>query len=338
MRTRRAVLKSVAAIAGAAAAMPAIIRPSQAGEPITVVTPLGFVVDFLDTMNAYSGGHFARQGLDVKVLGAINGVQMLQLVVSGRAAFGRGGSPDVVRAFAAHQQVPIAISSIAQGCTFRVYSLKAKPIREPKDFRGKTIGLITLASATGVYLDVMLAKSGIKPDEVERQATGGTPGAFEILKQGRVDCFIGSHSVQVALERAGAPVEVWNPRPYLPLPGQCYYALPGTLAANPDDAVRLLRAHKASMDEIFTGPIAPILKRAAKDFDIPGMADIDLLVAMIAADMEDRALDPARKDLMVNLPALWQDGCDALRSAGIADIADPRVLYTNRFVDAALKT
>ena len=335
MTTRR---RFFAAAAGAAmSGFPAVIRPSRAAEPITVVTPLGFTIDFLDTMNALSGGHFAREGLDAKVIGATNGVQMLQLLVSGQVTFGRGGSADVARAFAAHQSMPLSIASIAQGCTFRVFSLKAKPVLEPAHFKGKIVGLITLASATGIYLDVMLAKAGLKPDDVERQATGGTPGAFEILKQGRVDCFIAPHSIEAALERAGAPVEVWNPGSYLPLPGQCYYALSETLKTKRDITTRFLKAHKASMDELLAGPIAPILTRAAASFDIPGIADRDLAIAMVKADLGDLTLGGDGKELMVNLPGQWQAGCDALRLAGIADIADPHALYTNEFIDKALK-
>lgn len=333
---RRSILARGAAIASAAiAGFPAII-PARAAEPVSVVTPLGFVLDFFDTMNAFSGGHYARFGLDAKVIGANNGVQMTQLVAAGRATFGRGGTPDLFRMVAARQKVPMAIASIDQDCVFRVFSLKAKPVRQPADFEGKTIGLITLASATGVYLDVMLAAAGLKPDDVERQATGGTPGALEFLKQGRVDCFISSLSVAVALERAGEPVEIWNPDRYLPLPGQCYLAMPDTLAARPEVTVRFLKAIKASVDEMFAQPLAPLIRRAARDFDIPGGGDIDLAVAMVQASMTVMMLTGARSELLVNLPARWRDGAAALRAAGIVDVPDPTRLYTNQFIDQAL--
>jgi len=334
MVTRRTFISRTAAGA-AVAGFPAIIN-ARAAEPVAVVTPLGFVLDFFDTMNAFSGGHYARFGLDAKVIGANNGVQMTQLVASGQAQFGRGGTPDLFRMAAARQTVPVSIASIDQGCVFRVFSPKAKPVREPKEFKGKTVGLITLASATGVYLDVMLAAAGLKPDDVERQATGGTPGAVEILKQGRVDCFISSLGVAVALDRAGEKVEVWNPERYLPLPGQCYLAMPTTLAAQPDLTVRFLKAIKASLDEMFAEPLAPLIRRAASDFDIPGTADIDLAVAMVRESLTTKTLTGARRELMVNLPARWQGGAAALRAAGIVDIPDPSVLYTNKFIDQAL--
>jgi NitT/TauT family transport system substrate-binding protein len=338
MTTRRKFITQAAMATGAAiAGAPAIIKPSRAAEAVSVATPLGFVLDFFDTMNAYSGGHYAKFGLDCKVIGANNGVQMTQLLVSGQVNFGRGGSPDLFRMYAGKQTFPVSISSINQDCVFRVFSLKSKPVLDPKEFKGKTIGLITLASASGVYLDVMLAEAGLKPDDVERQATGGTPGAVEILKAGRVDCFISAISVEVALERAGEPVVIWNPDKYLPLPGQCYLAMRETLAARPDTTVRFLQAIKSSVDEMFNEPLAPLIRRAAKDFDIPGTTDMDLAVAMVKSAMKAMTLGNGA-DLMINLPSRWNAGCAALRAAKLVDLADPSILYTNEYVDRALKS
>jgi ABC-type nitrate/sulfonate/bicarbonate transport system substrate-binding protein len=261
----------------------------------------------------------------------------LQLVVSGQGTYGRGAPADIIRAVAAKQAAPLAIASIFQGCPFRVFSLKSKPVLEPKDFKGKTVGLITLASPTGIYLDVMLSQVGLKPGDVERQATGGTPGAYEILKQGRVDCFISTNSVETALKRANEPVEVWNPFKYLPLPGQTYYAMPETLLAKPDLTVRFLKAAMASINEILSEPLPPLIQRAAKDFDIPGASNMDLTVAMYQNTVQDllRPKDPSR--LLLNIPEGWADGCKALAAAHIVAIDEPTVLYTNRFVEAAAK-
>jgi ABC-type nitrate/sulfonate/bicarbonate transport system substrate-binding protein len=339
MTTRREFVCSAALAAGAAAiGMPMIATRARAADQIGVVLPLGFQIDFFDSMNAYSGGHFAKQGLDAKVIGANTGVQTLQLIVSGQATFGRGAPPDIIRAVAAKLPAPIAIASIFQGCPFRVFSLKSKPVLEPKDFKGKTVGLITLASPTGIYLDVMLSTAGLTPGDVERQATGGTPGAFEILKQGRVDCFISTNSVQTALKRANEPVEVWNPYKYLPLPGQTYYAMSGTLTGNPDMVVRFLKAAKASIDEILNEPLAPLIKRAAKDFEIPGVNDLDLTLAMYQNTIDEMLLSEGRDKILINIPQHWADGCKALAAAHIVEIDDPTVLYTNRYVEAALKS
>ena len=73
---------------------PAARSRSDAGEPITVVLPLGFSITFFDAMNAHSGGHYAREGLAAKVIGANTGVQMAQLLVSGQRAVICSGARD----------------------------------------------------------------------------------------------------------------------------------------------------------------------------------------------------------------------------------------------------
>jgi NitT/TauT family transport system substrate-binding protein len=338
MTSRRDVLRTGALAAGAAAiGMPALVSRAYAADPIAVVLPLGFQIDFFDTMNAYSGGHFAKYGIDAKVIGANSGVQTLQLVVSGQATYARSAPADIIRAVAAKQPAPIGIGTIFQGCPFRVFSLKSKPVLEPKDFKGKTVGLITLASPTGIYLDVMLSTAGLTPDAVERQPTGGTPGAYEILKSGRVDCFISTNAVQTALKRTNEPVEAWNPFKYLPLPGQVYYAMAETLSTKPDLTVRFLKAAKASIDEILSEPLGPLIKRATKDFEIPGVNDFDLTLAMYQDTIDELLLAQGRDKILINLPESWANGCKALSAAHIVTIDDPTTLYTNRFVDAALK-
>ncbi|HXQ50157.1 MAG TPA: ABC transporter substrate-binding protein [Stellaceae bacterium] len=338
MKTRRQILRSGAMAAGAAlAGFRAMVTPARAADQVSVALPLGFQIDFFDSMNMASGGHFARFGLDGKVIGANSGVQTIQLVASGQAMFGRGAPPDIIRAVAAKQAAPIAIATILQGCPFRVFSPKAKPVIEPIDFKGKTVGLITLASPTGIYLDVMLHRAGLTPGDVERQPTGGTPGALEIMKQGRVDCFISTVAVETAARLAHEQVLVWDPSKYLPLPGQTYYAMPETLAAKPDIVIRFLKAAKSSIDEMLAGPLPALITRAAKDFDIPGVNDLDLTVTMLDTSIKELMLPAGLDKLLLNIPAQWIDGCKALADAHIVEIADPNVLFTNRFIDAALK-
>jgi NitT/TauT family transport system substrate-binding protein len=334
MRIRRRLLLGAAAASVAAP----FVRTSRAAEPVGVVLPLGFSIDFFDAMNAYSGGHYAREGIDARIIGANTGVQMTQLVVSGQAVFGRGSPPDQVRAVAANQPSPISIATICQGCNFRVFSLASKPVMEPKDFKGKIVGLITAASPTGIYLDVMMAQAGLGPDDVERQVTGGTPGAFEIMKQGRVDFFISTLSVAVALKRANAPVVVWNPDKYLPLPGQNYLVMPDTIAGKPDLVTRFLRAIKASAEEMMKGPMAPLITRAGKDFEIPSAADLDGNVEYLETGIKEMWLSEGKENFLLNLPRRWEAGVNALHAAKLVQtVVDPSVLYTNKFIEPIMK-
>lgn len=109
-----------------------------------------------------------------------------------------------------------------------------------------------------------------------------------------------------------------------------------TLRARPAVTVQFLKAIKSSLDEMLAEPLAPLVTRAAKDFDIPGAADLDLSIAMLDAMIKEEILSEGKANVMLNIPRLWQEGCAALRDAGIVDVKDASVLYTNTFVDKAL--
>ncbi|MDB5406631.1 MAG: Tat (Twin-arginine translocation) pathway signal sequence [Rhodospirillales bacterium] len=336
MTTRREFLAGAAVVGAAATGTPFLIGASRAAEPMVFVLPLSFVPDFIDVMNAYSGGHFARQGIDAKLIGATSGAQGMQLLVTGQAQFGRGSALDEIRA-AAQKSPPIGIATINQGSSFRIISLQDRPVQKAEDFKGKTVGIISNGSPTEIFLDLMLAKVGLNKSDAERQATGGTAGAIEYLKKGRVDCFISSLSVVVALEQAGEKIVYWSTDRYAPMPGNIYMTTPEVVVARPDLVVHCLHALKASIDELMTQPTAPLFERAAKDFDIPGLQNLDTQVVYLRRVVAEAWLSQGRENLLRNIPSLWASGVEALRSAAIVDIKDPTGLYTNRFIDEALR-
>jgi hypothetical protein len=95
---------------------------------------------------------------------------------------------------------------------------------------------------------------------------------------------------------------------------------------------------KASVDEMMTKPLRPIFERAAKDFEIPGIRDIDTLIAVNDAARERLWLSEGRENLMRNVPRLWKAGADALRENGVANVKNAEALYTNRFIDVIARS
>jgi ABC-type nitrate/sulfonate/bicarbonate transport system substrate-binding protein len=332
--TRRSFLAGAAATA--AVGFPAVVAPSRAAEAMSFATPQGFSADFIDIMNAAAGGHFARQGIDATVIGGASGAQAMQFLVAGRAQFARGSALDEMIA-ASRATPPVAIATINQGSSFRLVSLRDHPVANAEDLKGKTVGVIANGSTTETFIDLILSKVGIAKGDVQRQAVGGTPGAIEFLKKGRVDCFITSLSVVVTLERAGENIIYWDTGRYVDMPGQVYMTTNEIMAAKPDLVVRCLKALKASVDELMTQPTAPIFERAAKQFDIPGLQDMESQVEYLKLAIATQWLARGKENLLINLPKVWESGVVALRDSGIADVKDPAGLYTNRFIDEALK-
>jgi NitT/TauT family transport system substrate-binding protein len=333
MQTRRQLLQTAGA-AGALIASPAIVR-AQAREPFVMMTPFGFIADFIEMMNAISGGHMAAQGLDAKLLGGQGTAQPIQQLITGQAHMIRASGIDVMRAISTTKAPLIAIGTMYQGSTFHVVSLKSKPISKAEDLAGKTVGIVSVGGTTDVYLDLILAKGGLGKDAVKREVTGNSPGAVQIMKQGRVDCFIASIQVVVALQRMKENVEIWSTDRYAPMPGQCYISTRQLIEQKPDLYTRAMKAMYASAREIMTQPLQPIFERAAKDFEIPNIRNVQELVEVEKATAERLWLSEGPENLLRNVPKLWKSGVDALRDNKVADPGDPEALYTNRFVDAA---
>jgi NitT/TauT family transport system substrate-binding protein len=335
MTTRRKFLAGTALAAGAAVGgFPAIIGKAHAGEPVTLMTPFGFDADFIDMMNAYSGGHFARQGLDAKVLGATGTVQGIQQVISGAAQFGRFSGIDFIRAVAAKGAPLEAIGTINQNSGFTIVSLKDKPVHSGRDLKGKTIGILSYGGTTETFIEVMLGKAGIAKSDAQLVVAGNSPGEVELIHQGRLDCFICTFSAAVIIQRTlNEKLDYLSVDIEVPAPGQVYHAAREVIANKPDLVRRVLAALKASVDEIMTQPIGPIFARAGEDFEIPGIKDIDTLVAYEQKAIAVNWLGEGKDNLLRNVPRRWQAGCDALRQVGFADVKDPTALYTNKFLD-----
>ncbi|HEV2571422.1 MAG TPA: ABC transporter substrate-binding protein [Beijerinckiaceae bacterium] len=332
MTNRRQLIQASAALAATAVTgFPAIVR-AQARESLTIMTPFGFIPDFIELMNGVSGGHFAAQGLDAKLLGGQGTAQPIQQLITRQVDFIRASGIDIMRAIATTKVPLVSIATMYQGSTFHMISLKSKPIEKAEDLKGKTVGIVSVSGTTDVFLDLILAKAGLKKDDVKREVSGNSPGALQLIKQGRIDCFIASIQVVVALERMKEDVLAWSTDRYAPMPGQCYISTRQIVEARPDVLKRAMTAMRASVDEIMTQPLRPIFERAAKDFEIPGIRDVEALVAVEKVTADRLWLSEGRENLLRNVPKLWKSGVDALRANNIGDPGEPETLYTNQFV------
>ncbi len=332
MTNRREFIKSTVA-ASALIASPAILR-AQTREPFVMMTPFGFIADFIEMMNAISGGHMAAQGLDAKLMGGQGTAQPIQQLITGQAQMIRASGIDVMRAISTTKAPLISVGTMYQASTFHMVSLKSKPITKAEDLKDKIVGIVSVGGTTEIYLDLILAKGGLPKDAVKREVTGNSPGALQMVKQGRVDCFIASIQVVVALQRMKEEVEIWSTDRYAPMPGQCYVSSRDMIKARPEVFTRAMRAMRASAQEIMTQPLAPIFERAAKDYEIPNIRNINDLVEVEKASADRLWLSEGRENLLRNVPHLWKSGVDALRENKIADPGDAETLYTNQFVDA----
>lgn len=311
-----------------------IAGASAAAEPVTVFIPFIFTPEYSDILNAYAGGHFAKQGLDAKVL-ASKGVQSLQQLVAGQGQFIRNVALDVIKGVTAQGLPLICIATIGQGSTFELVSLEDKPILNPAELKGKTVGIIGVGGASDTYLEVLLAKVGLRRADVNVIAAGNSPGEAMLLKQGRLDAFMCTMDTAAAARMAGEPITSWSTDKFITMPSYVHVTTRDIVDKAPDLVRRYVRAIKASVDELVSRPLEPILVRETKDFQMSGMDDMARAVRIQEMSIRDNWLAAGRQNLLRNIPEHWQAGVDALRSIGYKNLKPATYYYTNEFVDAA---
>lgn len=333
MLHRRRFLGTAAAGAGLLSA-PAIVK-AQGAEPLTFMTPFGFIPDFIEMMNMVSGGHLARQGFNPRLLGGQGTATAIQQLMAGTASFVRVTAIDQFLAVARQNAPLVTVSTLYQASTFQLVSLRDRPIRDAADLRGKTVGIVSVGGSTDFLLNIMLQKAGLRVEDIKKEVTGNSPGVLQLVRQGRVDCFLCAIGVVVLLRQANEPIEVMSTDKYAPMPSQIFVTTRDFIQRNPEQTLRFLRAYRASCEEVMTGDKRAIFQRASRDFEISNIRDLDNLVRLIDISINDLWLSEGRENLYRNVPRLWQEADRNIRGAGIAAVPSVDALYTNDFIDRA---
>lgn len=322
--SRRRLL--AATLAGAACA-PAVLRAQAAARDITYVTPFGNLVAYAPDYVAATNGHFARNGLRVRIQGGTGSAAAVQQVVSGQALVARTGGIDVVRAVSAANAPIRAIATIAHASTFYIVSAASAPLRGAPDLAGKTIGIVSAGGGSENYLDIMCAAAGVAKDAVRRQVVGNSPGAFEMVQLGRLNGFICDAGVVVQLRARNAPIHAFNVNAFAAIPGQVYIASERSIAESPDLLAGFVRAVLAAVKEIKADATGDATLAAMRSFELQELRAPETAKAVLRAE-EELWHAEGEANLLRNIPDRWRDGWQQMVAAGLAQPGDPERAYT----------
>lgn len=233
---RRVFLQSAAAMALAG---PLLSFEASAQGKAVVNMQLGWIVggNQIGEVCAKALGYYDAEGIEMRIQAGGPNVDGVAIVASGRFEVGQvSSSPSLM--LAASQDVPVVC--FAAGCQkhpYTFYSLKKNPVREPKDFVGKKVGI----QSTGIILlRALLAQNKIPEKDVTIVPIGAemTP-----LLTGQVDVVTGWETNTTALKVLGPDrvgMSLWDAGVKLyALP---YYATAETLKAKSDLLAKYLRA------------------------------------------------------------------------------------------------
>jgi ABC-type nitrate/sulfonate/bicarbonate transport system substrate-binding protein len=215
--------------------------PSRAADSVTVGTVGSASANLWPVFISLDKGFFTEQNLKVDIIYVPSSAQVIQQLTSGSLDVTMStGLVDPIRAI--EKGSPIAIVRLeAQSPP---YALVAKPsIKSYADLKGKVISVGGPKDITRIYVERMLAPSGVKPGEFDMVFAGATSARAQALLANAVDAAIllppfNFQAVAQGFHELGLTVDF---APELPFSGTVVN-LPWA-KAHPDVMARVLAAH-----------------------------------------------------------------------------------------------
>ena len=244
--------RSVVLLGAGALAAPALLRAQALEKPkLTIAVGGKNLLYYLPLTIAETQGYFKAEGLDVTIVDFAGGSKALQAVV--------GGSADVVSGAFEHTLI-----MQPKGIKLRAFALQGRAPQvvlgvNPKtmpgyksvaDLRGKKIGVTAPGSSTNVLANFVLAKAGVKADEVSIIGIGAGSGAVAAMRSGQIDAISNLDPVITLLQRSGDLKIVSDTRIVAvadqvfggPMPAGCLYAPQAFIDRNPQTVQALANA------------------------------------------------------------------------------------------------
>ena len=205
----------IAACAVVAAALPFVVqaqgKPEKTKVSIAVGGKSGFY--YLPLTIAERLGYFKDEGLDVEISDFEGGSKALQAVVGGSADVVAGAWENTIdqqpkglnmQGFVLMGRYPAISMGIAKS--------KAASYKSPKDLKGMKIGVSAPGSSTNRLVLHMLAKDGLKGEDVSIIGVGTSAGAIAAIESGQIDAISNVDPVVTMLESKGSIVIIADTR------------------------------------------------------------------------------------------------------------------------------
>ncbi len=174
------------------------------GKPLLYYLPLTI---------AEQKGFFKEEGLDVTINDFGGGAKSLQALIGGSIDVVAGAYEHTIRMQAKGQDIVATIElGRYPGIVLVVKKDKADQIKTIKDLKGAKIGVTAPGSSTNFFVNFLLAKNGLKPDDVSFIGVGGGASAVAQMKRGEIDAMANLDPVITKLESDGDVVVLADSR------------------------------------------------------------------------------------------------------------------------------
>ena len=290
------VLFALAVPASAQAPEKPKLQIGVGGKPLFYYLPLTI---------AEQKGYFKAEGLDVEILDFPGGARALQALIGGSVDVVSGAYEHTITQQAKGQNIEaVILQGKYAGIVLGMSKAKAAAYKGPADLKGMKIGVTAPGSSTNMFINILLAKVGLKPDAAAYVGVGAAAGAVAIMKKGEIDAISNLDPVITMLEADGTIVPVLDTRTAKGMgevyggayAAGCIYVPVDFAKKNPNTVQAVVNAMERALRFIQTSTPDQIVDAVPKEF------------------YTDRALYKAA--LEKNLDAFKHDGSISLEAAG----------------------
>jgi NitT/TauT family transport system substrate-binding protein len=212
-RTRRQVFAALAA--GALALTAAVPALAQKAEKTQITLGVGGkpLLYYLPLTIAERKGFFKEEGLDVSINDFGGGAKSLQALIGGSVDVVTGAYEHTIRMQAKGQDI-VSVIELGRypGIVLVVQKDKADKYKTVKYLKGAKIGVTAPGSSTNFFVNFLLAKEGLKPDDVSFVGVGGGASAVAQMKRGEIDAMSNLDPVITKLQSDGDVVVLADTR------------------------------------------------------------------------------------------------------------------------------
>jgi NitT/TauT family transport system substrate-binding protein len=212
-------------------------------------------------------GYFKDAGLTVEVTDFHSGSKSLQALIGGNVDATAGSFDHTIQMQAKGQHI-VAVVEMGRypGIVLGLVTSKNLNYKSPKDLKGLKIGVTAPGSQTNFMVNYILAKNGLKPDDVSIIGVGGPTTAVAAVKKGEIDALSHADPAITLVERSGELKAIFDTRTTAgtkavfggEYPSSVIYVTPAFAEKNPNTTQALVTAivrtlrwiDKATPDEI----------------------------------------------------------------------------------------
>ena len=196
-------------------------------------------------------GYFKDEGLEVTIVDFAGGSRALAAVVGGSADVVSGAFEHTVNMqFKGQPMRAFVLQGAAPQIVLGVNPKTMPNFKSVADLKGKKIGITAPGSSTNIMANFVLAKAGVKPNEVSIVGVGAANGAVAAMRSGQIDAISNLDPVITLLQRSGDLKIVTDTRIVAeaekvfggPMPAGCLYAPQPFIDKNPNTVQALTNA------------------------------------------------------------------------------------------------